>query len=90
MASYAEPFMPVPGLSLHKETFILKQKMAALQIIPDKKGRFQSGLFTHLVPESRIELCGAGFNNQTVQIRVESSYYIVLRKSVFALQSRSW
>jgi hypothetical protein len=82
MATYAALNAPFFAPLRHeKKSVVLERKTAAIQMTRDEKGRFQLGLFTHLLPGTTIELCGPGFNQRTVQVRSAESYYLLLLRS---------
>ncbi|MBV8071568.1 MAG: hypothetical protein JO270_16785 [Acidobacteriaceae bacterium] len=59
--------------------------LCAMQVKRDMDGNWKMGLLTQLTAASPIEVCGEGFNEKTVKVRVKDSYYFVFRAD---LQSR--
>jgi hypothetical protein len=78
-----------PGCLLDNRTITLYKKTAALQVFPQENGHPRLGLFIDLTPGSQLEICGEGFTQKTVQVRVEGRYYYVLRNSILSNGNRS-
>ena len=58
----------------------LKNKIGAIQVA--KPGASSLGLFTELPEGARIEICDAGFNDDTVKVGCHTHFYFVFRRDV--------
>ena len=75
---------PFPNPAVYENTITLRRATAAIRIVPEEYGRSRFGLCMHLPAGARIEICGMGFSERTVQVRSEGFSYFVLLKSVLA------
>ena len=48
----------------------------ALQIITGEDGAAHTGLLTQIVLTSDFAICGDGFNDKTVKVRLGNQYYV--------------
>lgn len=71
------PNEPGPGT-----TVCLSRKISAVKLIRDERGVAKLGLFSQLPEGTRIEICGAGFSEQTVKVRCNGQYYFAFRQDV--------
>lgn len=58
--------------------------ICAMQAYPDANGKCRMGLLTQITPDQPIEVCGDGFNEKTVMVRVQEKFYFVFREDVLA------
>jgi hypothetical protein len=62
----------------------LPRNIAAIQVVPEANGRTRMGLCTKLKRGSPVEICGAGFSDNTVKIRSQGALYFVLLERVLS------
>lgn len=75
-------FIPEPSTSL-EESCTLATKIAAIQLIPTSGGA-RLGTISQLLPGTRLNVCGDGFNEQTVKVRCEDGFYFVFWQDIGA------
>jgi hypothetical protein len=52
----------------------------ALQIITEEDGTAHAGLLTPVALTADCAICGQGFNDKTVKVRLGNRYYVVFRE----------
>ena len=62
-------------------TRTLKQKIAAV-LIREQPEPGSGGVFTQLSAGSQIEICGTGFNDETLKVHCRGELYFVFRYDV--------
>jgi hypothetical protein len=62
----------------------LSKKIAALQLVPTGGGRARLGPISQLLPGTRVQVCGKGFNERTVKVRSEDGFYFVFQQDIAA------
>lgn len=62
--------------------FQLSKPLTAFHLSVDEWGMTRNGFLSELPAESVVELCGCGFNAQTVRVRVEGQYYFVFTRDM--------
>lgn len=55
-----------------------------MQANADKDGFCKLGLLTQITPHFPIEVCGEGFNEKTIRVRVQGQFYFVFREDLRA------
>ena len=73
---------PVTELFGRHNSFLLRRRIAAVQITREGHGRSRCGMCLHLPPGAEVKIFGEGFSAQTVQVRSDGHYYFVLRSTV--------
>jgi hypothetical protein len=63
-------------------SYLLRKPICAIQLLPDGTGGEKLGLLTQLGSGTNAELCGTGFNERTVKVRVNGRYYFVFLQDV--------
>jgi hypothetical protein len=78
-------FIPEPCTSLGESCTLLK-KIAAIQLVPtgDGDGGARLGTISQLLPGTRLNVCGDGFNERTVKVRCEDGFYFVFWEDIGA------
>jgi len=61
---------------------ILSPRISAVELTSDRHDHPRLGRITQLVQSCAIEICGEGFNERTVKVRYENSFYFVFRADV--------
>ncbi len=56
--------------------------ISAVQLINDPRGSTKLGLLSQLRPGSTLEVCGDGFNERTIKVRCDGSFYFVFRQDI--------
>lgn len=56
--------------------------LCAMQVIEDEDGTPHMGLLTQLSRAGAFEVCGPGFNDRTVKVRVGGNFYFVFREDI--------
>jgi hypothetical protein len=56
--------------------------LCAMQANADSHGLCKMGLLTQITPNFPIEVCGEGFNEKTVRVRVKGQFYFVFREDL--------
>jgi hypothetical protein len=77
----------IPELSTSRqESCTLSKKIAAIQLVPtgDGDGGARLGTISQLSPGTRLNVCGDGFNEQTVKVRCEDGFYFVFSQDIAA------
>ncbi len=54
----------------------------AMQIVEGENGESRMGLLTQISPATPLEVCGPGFNEKTVKVRLGDKYYYVFREDI--------
>lgn len=80
-------FIPEPCNSPH-ESCVLSKKIAALQLVPTGGGGARLGPISHLLPGTRLEVCGEGFNDRTVKVQSKEHFYFVFWQDIVADTAR--
>jgi hypothetical protein len=75
----------IPELSTSRqESCTLSKKIAAIQLVPTGDGGARLGTISQLSPGTRLNVCGDGFNEQTVKVRCEDGFYFVFWQDIAA------
>jgi hypothetical protein len=82
-------FIPEPS-TYPRESCTLSKKIAAIQLVPtgDGDGKARLGTISQLSPGTRLNVCGDGFNEQTVKVRCEGAFYFVFWQDIAAETAR--
>jgi hypothetical protein len=78
-------FIPEPSTSL-QESCTLSKKIAAIQLVPtgNGHGRARLGPVSQLLPGTCLQVCGEGFNEETVKVRSNDGFYFVFLQDMAA------
>ena len=69
---------------------ILQQKISAIQLTPAHGGGARLGMITQLPQNARLEVCGDGFNDRTIKVRWQNSFYFVFRADLEITKTPNW
>jgi hypothetical protein len=58
-------------------TFILPRNISAIQALPEADGVMRLGTILQLPEGTQVRICGEGFNDRTVKVLWEGSYFFV-------------
>lgn len=61
---------------------LLHHSISALRVITESDGKNRIGLLTQLPRNAEIEICGEGFDDRTVTVRLGDSLYFAFRADV--------
>lgn len=61
---------------------VLRKEVAAIQAINNGGSKPTLGMMLRLPRGMHVELCGAGFSDQTVKVRINEDFFFVLRRNV--------
>jgi hypothetical protein len=61
---------------------VLRKDIAAIQAISNGGSKATLGVMLRLARGLHVELCGVGFSDQTVKIRINEDFFFVLRRNV--------
>jgi hypothetical protein len=72
----------VPLVYSSQEARIVPARISAIHLVigGDEPGRL--GTITQLPQSAHLEVCGDGFNERTVKVRWQGSFYFVFREDV--------
>jgi hypothetical protein len=56
--------------------------MSAIQVTPDAKAGERLGTISRLPGGAQVTVCGSGFNDQTVRVSCNGSFYFVFLEDV--------
>lgn len=63
-----------------EDGLILSEDIVAMELIPDRTGQMELGPLCNLPSGTEIQICGEGFNNETVKVRgPEGRYFVFLQ-----------
>ena len=65
-----------------EQLYSLSKSIAAIEVIPSEKEHAGLGAVMQLPYGARIEVCGKGFNDSTVKIRLNNKYYFVFEQDL--------
>ena len=66
------------------EKYTLSRNVSAIQVTSSMDGRAQLGTIMQLPEGAQVEICGDGFNDQTVKVRCEGSFYFIFLEDIQA------
>jgi hypothetical protein len=69
--------------------FTLSKPIAAIHFSVSETGEARTGLITQLPKDAAVEVCGNGFNDRTVAVRWQESFYFVFLQDIELLQARA-
>lgn len=69
----------LPSGSRLPQACTLQKNVAALRVSRDLKS---SGFLVELPLGVQVEVCGAGYNDRTVEVRVDGEFYIVFTQDI--------
>lgn len=61
---------------------VLPRRISAIQLSTGYGGAGRLGAITQLPQSAPLEVCGDGFNERTIKVRCQDSYYWVFRDDV--------
>lgn len=61
---------------------VLRKDIAAIQAISNGDHKPMMGMMLRLPRGLHVELCGAGFSDHTVKVRIKDDFFFVLRRNV--------
>jgi hypothetical protein len=65
-----------------EQLYSLSKCIAAIEVVPTQKDHAGLGTVMQLPYGARIEVCGKGFNDSTVKIRLNNKYYFVFEQDL--------
>jgi hypothetical protein len=71
----------IPSATVSDGTVILSKRIAGIHLLPQKEGGAKLGSIAQLDP-APVEVCGTGFNERTVKVRLNGEYYFVFREDL--------
>jgi hypothetical protein len=60
------------------------RRVPAVRIVATADGASELGGFAHIEADSLLSLCGEGYNDQTVKVRLENEYFYVFRADLLS------
>jgi hypothetical protein len=69
--------LSVPDVVVPERTYILSKQIPAIQLVPTGNGGARYGPVLNLPEGAELEACGSGFNDRTLKVRYEGSFYFV-------------
>ena len=60
-------------------TCVLHRNISVVRIVTDPDGTTHAGLLTQLPRDTKVEICGAGFDDRTVKVRIGDSLFYAFR-----------
>jgi len=57
------------------KSYTLSKNISAIQLVVDKNGDTRLGLISQLARGSRIDVCGDGFNDRTIKVRMGNAFF---------------
>lgn len=75
---YGTPWLSQSGL----EKYTLSRNISAIQVTSSIDGRAQLGTIMQLPEGAQLDVCGDGFNDRTVKVRWEGTFYFIFRQDI--------
>jgi len=72
----------LPRHCLPRQVKIMRNKICAIQLIPSCENRARLGALTQIPQNAELEICGDGFDERTVKVRWQDSFYFVFRDDI--------
>ena len=69
--------LAIPDRSSVREAYTLSRKIPAVQLIQMDGPHGRLGGIVHLPMGARLDICGDGYNESTVKVRCEETFYFV-------------
>ena len=82
MMNETAPFIPSPSTA--DQLSSLSRSITAIELIGNEKEHPRLGPVMQLPNGVRLEVCGEGFDDQTVKVRLNSKYYYVFVQDLAA------
>ena len=60
----------------------LSRVIPAFELVPEPNGQSKLGTISRLPCRAMLEVCGDGFNNRTIKVRMDATYYFVFRSDL--------
>lgn len=74
----------IPSQTTADQLFSLSRSIAAIELIGNEREHPRLGAVMQLPNGIRLEVCGQGFDDQTVKVRLNSKYYYVFVQDLAA------
>jgi len=74
----------IPACTSEEPAYTLSDEIAAFQIIPTESGAARFGPVLRLPAGSQLHACGDGFNERTLKVRCNGSFYFVFLQDLDA------
>jgi hypothetical protein len=74
--------LSIPDAAVCHKTVFLRKRVLAIQLAAVKHGGTKLGPLSHLGTGATLELCGDGFNERTLKVRMDGQYYFVLAQDI--------
>ena len=68
---------------------IVPNRICAIELIAGHDNRGRLGGITQLPQHVQLEICGDGFNERTVKVRCQDSFYFVFREDLEVLAGKN-
>lgn len=78
----------VSGFSSH-QAVVIPKTISAVQLMATEQGESRLGPITQLPPSAQLQICGDGFNERTVKVRWQESFYFVFRQDLEPVTSKN-
>lgn len=72
----------IPATNGCGEVAKLTKRIAALPLLVNEDGCTKLGPISQLGPDALVEVCGEGYNEQTVKVRLHQSYFFIFREDL--------
>jgi len=79
----------LPKNYLPQRARIVPSKICAIELIAGQDNRGRLGAITQLPQHVQLEICGDGFNERTVKVRCQNSFYFVFREDLEVLSGKN-
>ena len=79
----------IPKCDAVEQTVRLEKDISAIELEPGENGEAKLGRITPLLRGTKLDICGAGFNDRTVRARAYGRYYFIFRQDIETPQSFS-
>lgn len=75
---------PFEGYSYSRalDARILSDRISAIQVTTTYHGQGPLGTITQLPKSAELEICGDGFNERTIKVCCQNSFYFVFREDI--------
>ena len=65
-----------------RSIFTLPRNISAIQALPELDGSVRLGTILQLPEDTQVRICGEGFNERTVKVIWEGSYFFVFLEDI--------
>ena len=69
--------LSIPDCLIPERSHTLSRPIAAIQLLPVEGKQGRLGNVLQLIPGSRLDFCGGGYDPRTVKVHCEGKFYFV-------------